>query len=119
MALTSLKMSEADKKEDYATKAPSPDNAPDYPYGSKLCFDTDEVEKLGLDSVKGEQPVLITAKGYVSRVSSTESDGEMCRSVEIQITDIEILDGSKKTPQQIAKALYGGAEPTDVTGKDD
>lgn len=105
--MVSLKMSAKDQKEDYGT-VPAKER-PEYPYGSKLCFNTDEVKKLGIEGMPAGQVVSLTAKAFVGYVSaSQEADGETNQRMEIQITDIEITPvKGKKSADEMAESLYG------------
>lgn len=108
--MVSLKMSVKEaKQESIATSPADPSELPRYPYGSKLCFDTNEVEKLGISGMPAGQVVTVTGKAFIGYVSaSQEADGEKNQRMEVQLTDIEITPvKGKKSADEMAESLYG------------
>ena len=68
------------------------DNKPDFPYGLRICLTEKELDKLELDHsdaiVGGMVHGHFMAK--ITSVSMTETDGEKCCRVELQIEDLSI-----------------------------
>jgi hypothetical protein len=68
-----------------------------YPWGLRLNFDTDVIEKLGLDlkTLKVGGSIVIKAKGSVIEVSETERvKGKPSKRLEIQIEQIGLEDSN-------------------------
>ncbi len=90
-----LKLSKKAKTE----TMPSPiggKDGPDYPYGTRLTFDEEQVAKSEyLKSVDDQQTVSIKAVGKVVSVRSESRDGKPHRSVEIQIEKIDFESGDE------------------------
>lgn len=80
---------------------------PQYPYGLCLHLGKDELDKLDVkDLPEVGTPVMVQAKAFVKSTSAynTQGDGKSM-SVELQITDMEIMPGEKKDP---ASVMYPG-----------
>ncbi len=93
--LISLKRSDTDKRKNAGECAPIDCIAPDYPYGTVINLDTDELDKLGIKEMPAVGTVLpITVKVMVTRVSQDAMSGprgdEERRSMALQITDMAI-----------------------------
>lgn len=93
--LVSMKRTPKDKREDKLNQAPMEAMAPDYPWGLCIHLDKDELEKLGIKKLPDVGvEVTITAKGRVTRITQSASDGakgtEDYSSVDYQITDLSI-----------------------------
>ena len=113
MALTSMKMSKKEAKEQ--NQGPSIADSPEYPYGLSISeypyglsisLDNDALEKLsvGVGLEVGDE-VAIVAKAKVTSKSGYETMvGGAENSVGLQITDMEVSGRSSKT----AKTLYDG-----------
>lgn len=91
-----------------------------YPYGLCIHLGKEELNKLGIDKLpEAGSTVSINAVATVKGVFYSQSEeGEIQRSMDLQITDIEI--GEAKEPEQdIAKSIYGkpsnGVKPPDGT----
>jgi hypothetical protein len=68
-----------------------------YPWGMRLNFDTDVLEKMGLDlkTLKVGGAIVIKAKGSVIEVSETERvKGKPSKRLEIQIEQIGLEDSN-------------------------
>jgi hypothetical protein len=87
--LIDLKRSKSKAKESMEV---APTSYEKYPYGSRLNFENDEVEKLGLGSMKVGDQVVIKAVGEVTSVSKNESTNGVDDNIGIQITKISISD---------------------------
>jgi hypothetical protein len=85
-----MKMTKAEKKENSLAK---PYEAPNYPYGLRLRLESDQLEKLGLESLpKVGAKMVIEATGVVTSVSQNESKDYNSRCVEIQIESLAVED---------------------------
>lgn len=103
MSLIDMKLpkkTKAEREKDMAVGYPG--EGEKYPYGLRLTFNKDEIEKLAvLSGIEANAPFSINAEGYISEVSVTdrgEGKGkERSRHrVEAQITKIDIVDLSDK-----------------------
>lgn len=94
LALVDLKLSKKDRKEEMQ---PAPSNGPDYPYGTSLTLDTDELKKLGISDLPevGDE-YTVNAIGKVTRVSSNASGSAESQSMELQITKLELVDADEE-----------------------
>lgn len=95
--LVSLKRTPEDKRKDMGEPAPIEAMAPDYPWGTCIHLDTDELEKLGIKKLPEVGTVLtLTAKVRVTRRSESEgenypgADSEENKCLDLQITDAAI-----------------------------
>lgn len=105
MPLTSMKLTKAEAKAEV-----SPDyKPPEYPYGLRLCLNSETLDKLGLKQLPEiGTPMTLTARVEVCSVSAYESTGqEQQRSVDLQITDMA-LERAISSTAETASALYGG-----------
>lgn len=98
--MISLKLPKKSKKElknEMAITAPDVADQPQYPYGAKLSFSGETLDKLkSVKNLNAKDKVSISAKGYVCLVQSIDSSGDDYYEedrVEIQITDIEVAKG--------------------------
>lgn len=107
--MVSLKMSVKEAKQEATVSPADPSELPRYPYGSKLCFDTDEIEKLGIAGLPAGQVVQVTGQAFIGYVSaSQEADGEKNQRMEVQLTDVTITPvKGKKSADEVAESLYG------------
>jgi hypothetical protein len=97
--MVSMKMSAEERKE-YTTEAVASD-APQYPYGLCITLDDDALEKLGLTEMPNVgTEVMVMAKAVVKRADEANH-----RSVDLQITDMELAPPAKSG--NAADALYG------------
>jgi hypothetical protein len=80
---------------------------PRYPYGLCLHLGNDEIEKLKLTQVPDiGTEVMIMAKAFVKSTSAYETQSEgKSRSVELQITDLEL--GPVQQKPDAATVMYG------------
>jgi hypothetical protein len=85
----------------------SPYEGEEYPYGLCLCLDDEALQKLGITTLPevGKEMTLTARVVVKTTMERSEADGEKCRSVELQITDMA-LDGPPKADQ--ASRMYGG-----------
>lgn len=94
MKLVSMKRSEADKSEAMGC-SPCHDDMPDYPYGTRLNLDEEQLAKLGITAMPtAGATVLIEAKGMVTGMREEHIDGKLRRGLEIQLTELGIDTGA-------------------------
>lgn len=92
MALVDLKRTKEDKAEE-ATEVAAGPSGDDYPYGTCLNLDTDELDKLGISKLPevGDE-YHIHAIGKVTRVSSSATEGQdESNGISVQITMMEMV----------------------------
>jgi hypothetical protein len=82
-----------------------------YPYGLKLCFEDEEIEKLDvLKDVKAEQAVKFDGIGkitLVEAVDAAENSGRRKRRrVEIQVEKIAVMKKSDKKLEEMEPEEY-------------
>lgn len=87
-----LKLTKKDKKEREKEMQPKVSEGPDYPYGSRLLFENDSIEKIkALQGVEVGTIVKISAVGKVIEISVEDREGsDKRRRVEIQIQEIDV-----------------------------
>jgi hypothetical protein len=102
-SLINMTMSAEEAKEETQPKAA---DAPKYPWGLCITLNDDSLEKLGLDKLPAvETEVMIIAKAVVSRFSEYQTQGgESERSLDLQITDMQITAGGS----DVLGKLYDG-----------
>jgi hypothetical protein len=105
MALTNMKMSPEEAKEEYGA-APDVSNAPQYPYGLTLSLCDESMAQLGMTTLPAVgSKVMITAMATVTSTSSdSRQDGDTEKRVGLQITDMELGADAGKSA---AATLYG------------
>lgn len=92
MKLISLRLTKSEKKE--TVEACSPSKGPDYPWGTRLNFETEQIEKIpGLSKVEAGDMVSGNFEAKVIEVRVTDRDkGQKRHNVEIQIQKIGIVN---------------------------
>ena len=71
--------------------APSGCSEPDYPWGTRLNLDEDQIAALGITSLPAAgAPVGVEAVATVISVSEEQRDGKTFRRMELQITDLAL-----------------------------
>ena len=92
MKLISLRLTKTEKKE--TVEACSPSNSPDYPYGTRLSFETEQIEKIpALSKVQAGDMISGGYEAKVTEVRITDRDKDKKRhTVEIQIQKIGIVN---------------------------
>lgn len=105
MKLVSLKREKADKDEGHDGCSPCADGGqPDYPWGTRIHLDEDQLEALGLAQLPNAgAPVGGQFAGTVIGMREETIDGEVRRSLEIQITDL----GLAMPAPSMAERMYG------------
>lgn len=76
-------------------------DAPEYPYGLRISLDADGLAKLGItDLPEVGQVMTLAARVEVVAVSQYEERDHTNRSVELQITDMDLKPEGAKTTEQ-------------------
>lgn len=104
MKTVSLKLSPKEKKDEVAEFAPS--KGPEYPYGTCLHLDGDEMKKLGIDVTQAKAGTAFNITGQAKLVGFSmrqREGGKEYSSVELQITDLGVEAVGEKTA---AKTMY-------------
>jgi hypothetical protein len=87
--LISVKLSKKDREQDVALDAPMYEQ---YPYGMRLSFNPDISDRFPvLKSLGADEAVAIVAEGKVSEIRVNDIPGNSSRTVEIQITGIQLV----------------------------
>lgn len=96
--MISLKLDKKDKAALKANEAPLASNQPEYPYGTRLNFDSEQLAKLpGLGKAAVGEIITGQFKAKVVEMRVDERDGSKKRqSVELQITDIALQRNPKE-----------------------
>lgn len=91
-------------EQEVLTSAPKEIEGPKYPYGLRITLEEEQLAALGMKLLPGiDKEVAVSAKGYVCRVSSNESEYGSHRCVEIQLTELALEQPGKSSAEQ----LYG------------
>jgi len=87
MKMIDLKLPKISKNELKTMAQPIEDEGPRYPYGMKLTFEEDEIEKLPhLEKMKVGEKVTINGTGEVTSIRMNEDKDKKKRfSVEVQL----------------------------------
>jgi len=101
-----LKLSKKKKKELNGEVPSSSDQ--EYPWGTSLTFEDEQLKKLNLSKVEAGDSISLSAIGKIVNISVYEKDKEKGRkSVEIQLQKIEITtEDGKKMRKQVAKEVW-------------
>lgn len=102
--MANMKLSKVEKKA--SGPMATSDYGSDYPWGLQINLDDAALDKLGIKKLPdAESAAHIMAIGKVTRVSSTSEGGKTRRSMEIQITKLNVeckdMDDSKKSKDQV------------------
>jgi hypothetical protein len=105
MKLVSLKRTPAEKADDSKEcAAPCSDGGPDYPWGTQLRLEEEQLDALGLGQLPNAgADVGGQFAGKVIGMREEERDGKVVRSLEIQITDL----GFAVAGPSMAERMYG------------
>ena len=103
MAMTSLKQEEDESYGEY--------RYPVFGYGTEICLNGEQTEKMGLTRMAAGQEVTIRATGIVTRSTeeleaSTDSGGKDL-SCSIQLTAVEVRPIGTANAARAAAVLYG------------
>lgn len=106
MELTSMKMSSEEQKEYPQPCLANGSDAPLYPWGLQLHLDEDELAKLALPALPTVgQTMLLHARVEVKSVSQTQSQTEVHRGLQLQITDMALEHYSLRRSTE--EVMYG------------
>lgn len=107
--MISLKMTKKEKDERSA-ESPKSESTPEYPWGTTLTFNDENVAKVGLEKADIDDEYHIEGIGKIVNISSHEnSDGTKRQSVELQVQKIEIMtkpDANKKMRKEVADEVW-------------
>ena len=110
MKMINMKSSKTEM-EKMNTAAPAEPKGPEYPYGICLNLHKEEIEKLGLGTPKAGAKLMLHAMVEVKSVTVTdEKGGKGYKSMDLQITDMAIMEDDGMDNEKTAKALYGKKE---------
>ncbi len=71
--------------------APSGCSEPDYPWGTRITLEHEQIEALGLKAMPAVgKAVSLQAVAMVIGINSEQRDGETCQRIELQITDLAL-----------------------------
>lgn len=103
MKLVSMKRSDA-AKSDSMECSPCHGDLPDYPYGTRLNLDEEQLSQLGITAMPSAGAVvLIEAKGMVTGMREEHIDGKLRRGLEIQLTELGVDTGNGPS---LAERMY-------------
>ena len=107
MARVDMKQSAADQKETMGVVGPS--KREEYPYGLRIRLGEAEMKKLGMDDLPevGDE-IELDAKVKVVSTNASASESSKNRSVELQITHMELGGEEEESAEDKAKKLYPG-----------
>ncbi len=95
-----MKFSDMEKKD--RSEVSVLDDKPSYPYGLKVSLDGESFKKLNIKVPQVGEKMMLHAMVYVSSVSIEDSKGDEKEVyVQLQITDMELEAGQKKTAEQV------------------
>lgn len=88
--MTSLELDDEDKYD----AMPVDNVQPEFPYGTKICLTSAELEKLGIDVKEASvgDYFHINALACVTSISSTDGPNGPCDRLEAQIEAMKVLD---------------------------
>lgn len=111
MKLVSMKQSPKEVKEQ---SEPVKDEGPRYPYGLCLTLNEEALTKLGIKELpKVGESFTIAAKGTITMARSMETQGHNSKGVDLQITDLGVSSGEKKSDSE---TLYPEGGNTKLKG---
>lgn len=112
--MVSLRLSKKEAEEHYGIGPASKPDLPEYPYGTRIELDGEQIEALGLEDCEAEDEVEIEARGYIRSVEITDREGEEPhRRLTIQITEISALpDAAAEKAKKETDRIGTLAEPT-------
>lgn len=106
MALKSMKVTKADRKEREKGYAIAPGGGEDYPYGLRISLDADSMKKLGITSLpKAGKTVKVVAECCVKSTSVDDRDGRTERRMELQIEKMDVDIEDESAEEAIGRAI--------------
>lgn len=96
------------KQRDNSTMVAPTYEEPAYPWGLRISLNDESLKKLGVAELPAVGETLqVTCMVEVVGVSQhQEKDGDACRSVELQITDMDL--GQMSPQKSMEQRMYGG-----------
>lgn len=82
----------------------------DYPWGLRITLNNETLKKLGIALPKVGAEMLLAGKVKVLSTSTREDGEDSFSSVEMQITDIGLMDDGAAPQKSAADTLYGSDE---------
>jgi hypothetical protein len=79
----------------------------DYPWGLRITLNDETLKKLGIALPKVGSEMMLAGKVKVLSTSMREDGEDSYSSVEMQITDIGLMDGTAEPQKTAADTLYG------------
>ena len=102
--MINLKLS---KKEQKLTGVPEEVSENEYPWGTTLRFEDDQIKKLHLENAEVDDVVSIRGIGkIISAETSKRNKEKEHRSIEIQVQEVEIITGTEKIRKEIAGEVF-------------
>lgn len=96
-----INMKQSQKSETLLAEAQQ-DDAPEYPYGLRICLDSESLDKLGVTELPAVGTTMtLMARVEVVSVSQHESGDGKNRDVSLQITDMELRGGGASDPRKL------------------
>lgn len=85
-------------------------DAPKYPWGLEIRLNENSLKKLDMAELPAVGKVcVVSAKAVVTSASQRqEADGDTNRSVELQITDLELIPADDSDYESKASAMFPG-----------
>lgn len=114
MELVNMQLPKKTKKELKETYYPSVSSQELFPYGLKLSFETEQIEKIpSLADFKIGDRVAIQAEACITSIRMSEQqDKEVSRTVEMQIEEIACEPLAKKSIKEMSPKEYRKARET-------
>lgn len=109
MSLKNMKLTKKETRNILEGPSSPGEDMPRYPWGLRITLDTETIAKLGIKMpLDVGEKCSIVAKGEVVAVSANESQGGGKReSLDIQITDMSVIEGDSEKKDDASKKLYG------------
>ncbi len=115
MKIADLKRTDADKAKEAARyEKGSQIGQEDYPYGTSVRLEHEDLAKLGITSAdqlpKSGATMNIAGNAKVASVSTNDRDGEARHSMELQLTHLGVEPSQEDKEAAAAKAMYPSAK---------
>lgn len=103
MKLVSMKRDAEKDERDDSKECCESAHSPDFPWGTRLCLEDEQLQKLGLESMPAAGARLqIGGVGEVIGFREEQVDGKTKRTLDIQITEL----GVEGIGRPIAQRMY-------------
>lgn len=108
--MINLKLSKKEKNGMDSPQKTGMSDTNNYPYGTELHFETEQIKKLGLEDMAAGQMVMVHAKAKITRVNVTDKGkDDKIRTMDIQLQEMEIMsedNDKKKMRKEVAKEVF-------------